>query len=345
MITVHGWDVSQQMLLSGVVQGLAYAALAAGIVLVYRASGVINFAVAAFGTTAVAFMAVLLGGGIGDWHAPYWAAFVIATAVAALTGALVEWAVIRRLADAPRLVLLVATIGIAQVLLLVVLLLPDVTEGGFVAPLLDWTWTVSPELLIQGRESSVLIVIPALVLALAVFLTRTRSGLMVRAAAANPDKARLVGIRVFRTSSAVWAISAGFAAVAAIALAPVRGVSIAGAAAAGGALSYQLLLRALVVALIARMSSLPVTLLAGIGVGVVEVILQQNVAPSDLGVTELWLFAATLVVVLVFSRLARRRTTADGSSRMSHRRARVPTARRGGRATSDGSECPRCSPR
>jgi branched-subunit amino acid ABC-type transport system permease component len=66
VITVHGWDVSQQMLLSGVVQGLAYAVLAAGIVLVYRASGVINFAVAAFGTTAVAFMAVLLGSRRGD---------------------------------------------------------------------------------------------------------------------------------------------------------------------------------------------------------------------------------------------------------------------------------------
>ena len=305
MITVHGWDVSQQMLLSGIVQGLAYAALGAGIVLVYRASGVINFAVAAFGTTAVAFMAVLLGGGVAGWHAPFWLAFVIATVVAALVGALAEWAVIRRLAAAPRLVLLVATIGIAQVLLLVALLLPDVTEGGFFPPLLDWTWTASPELLVQGRETSVIVVIPLLVLALAVFLTRTRTGLMVRAAAANPDKARLVGIRVFRTSSVVWAISAAFAAVAAIALAPVRGVSIAGASAAGGTLSYQLLLRALVVALIARMRSLPVTLLAGIGVGIVEVILQQNVDPSDLGVTELWLFVATLVIVLVFSQLSR----------------------------------------
>ena len=65
VITLHGWDVSQQMLLSGIVQGLAYAVLGAGIVLVYRASGVINFAVAAFGTTALAFMAVLLGGGVG----------------------------------------------------------------------------------------------------------------------------------------------------------------------------------------------------------------------------------------------------------------------------------------
>ena len=216
-----------------------------------------------------------------------------------------EWAVIRRLAHAPRLVLLVATIGVAQVLLLVALLLPDVVEGGFFPPLLDWTWTVSPELLIQGRELSVLVIVPVLVLALAVFLTRTRTGLMVRAAAANPDKARLVGIRVFHTSGVVWAIAAAFAAVAAIALAPVRGVNIAGAAAAGGALSYQLLLRALVVALIARMRSLPVTLVAGIGVGIIEVVLQQNVDPSDLGVTEVWLFAATLVIVLVFSRLSR----------------------------------------
>ncbi|HEY3669770.1 MAG TPA: ATP-binding cassette domain-containing protein [Acidimicrobiia bacterium] len=305
MITVHGWDVSQQMLLSGIVQGLAYAVLGAGIVLVYRASGVINFAVAAFGTTALAFMAVLLGGGVADWHQPFWLAAVLATIAAALAGSVAEWAVIRRLADAPRLVVLVATIGIAQVLLLVALLLPDVLEGGFFPPLLDWTWTASPELLVQGRDWSVLVVIPVLVLLLGAFLTRTRMGLMVRASAANPDKARLVGIRVFRTANVVWAISGALAAVAAIALAPVRGVSLAGAAAAGGALSYQLLLRALVVALVARMRSLPIALVAGIGVGIVEVILQQNVDPSDLGVTELCLFLATLVIVLVFSRLSR----------------------------------------
>jgi ABC-type branched-subunit amino acid transport system ATPase component/ABC-type branched-subunit amino acid transport system permease subunit len=304
VITVHGWDVSQQMLLNGIVQGLAYAVLAAGIVLVYRASGVINFAVAAFGTTALAFMAVLLGGGIGDWHAPFWIAFVLAVLAAAAAGSVAEWAVIRRLANAPRLVVLVATIGIAQVLLLIAVLLPDVLAGGFFPPLVDWTWTASPELLVQGREWSVLIVVPVLVLLLAAFLTRTRTGLMVRAAAANPEKARLVGIRVFRTANVVWAISAALAAVAAVALAPVRGVSLAGAAAAGGALSYQLLLRALVIALIARMRSLPVALAAGIAVGIVEVILQQNVDPSDLGVTELWLFVATLVIVLAFSRRA-----------------------------------------
>ena len=350
MITLHGWEISQQMLLSGIVQGLAYAVLGAGIVLVYRASGVINFAVAAFGTTALAFMAVLLGGGVADWHPPFWLAAVLATAAAALVGSLAEWAVIRRLADAPRLVVLVATIGIAQVLLLVALLLPDVLAGGFFPPLLDWTWTASPELLVQGRDWSVLVVIPVLVLLLGVFLTRTRTGLMVRASAANPEKARLVGIRVFRTANVVWAISAALAAVAAIALAPVRGVSLAGAAAAGGALSYQLLLRALVVALVARMRSLPIALVAGIGVGIVEVILQQNVDPSDLGVTELWLFVATLVIVLVFSRLSQRSgqvaaTTVAGRSPRRPRCARRPTADHGGRATAGGSVWSRCSAR
>ena len=108
---------------------------------------------AAFGTTALAFMAVLLGGGVADWRPPFWVAFVIATVAAALAGSLAEWAVIRRLADAPRLVVLVATIGIAQVLLLVALLLPDVIEGGFFPPLLDWTWTASPELLRAGSRT------------------------------------------------------------------------------------------------------------------------------------------------------------------------------------------------
>ena len=210
MITLHGWDVSQQMLLSGVVQGLAYAVLGAGIVLVYRANGVINFAVAAFGTTAVAFMAVLLGGGIGGWHAPYLGSRSCSPpSRRRCVGALVDWAVIRRLADAPRLVLLVATIGIAQVLLLVALLLPDVTEGGFFTPLLDWSWTASPELLLQGRDPSVLVVIPVLVLAArGVPHPHPHGPDGAGARPPTPTRRGLVGIRVFRTADVVWAISA-----------------------------------------------------------------------------------------------------------------------------------------
>ena len=53
MIDVHGWDISQQMVLTGAVVGLSYSAIAAGLILVYRANGIINFAVVAFGAVAL----------------------------------------------------------------------------------------------------------------------------------------------------------------------------------------------------------------------------------------------------------------------------------------------------
>ena len=83
---------------------------------------------------------------------------------------LLEVVVIRRLADAPRLVLLMATIGIAQLLGFAVLvfaeLLPDVPPGGDFPTLVpqDWSWQVTKDLLI-GREISVLIAVPILVVA------------------------------------------------------------------------------------------------------------------------------------------------------------------------------------
>ena len=334
MITLHGWEISQQMLLSGIVQGLAYAVLGAGIVLVYRASGVINFAVAAFGTTALAFMAVLLGGGVADWHPPFWVAAVLATVAAALAGSLAEWAVIRRLADAPRLVVLVATIGIAQVLLLVALLLPDVIAGGFFPPLLDWTWTASPELLVQGRDWSVLVVIPVLVVLL---------GGVPHPHPHGPDGARVGGEPRQGAPRGHPRVPHRQRGVGDLGRARGGGGDHVGAGARrvagrrrgrGWRAQLPVAPARAVVALLARMRSLPIALVAGIGVGIVEVILQQNVDPSDLGVTELWLFLATLVIVLVFSRLSRGIDDGGWKVTRRHRCARSTPTARGGRATS-----------
>ncbi len=129
MITVHGWDISQQMVMTGAVIGLSYSAIAAGLILVYRANGIINFAVVAFGAVALGAFGVLTEHGWGLWPC-----LLVAVPFAALAAMLLEVAVIRRLADAPRLVLLMATIGIAQLLGFAVLafaeLLPDVPPGG-----------------------------------------------------------------------------------------------------------------------------------------------------------------------------------------------------------------------
>ncbi|HEX4528106.1 MAG TPA: hypothetical protein VIA11_01730, partial [Acidimicrobiia bacterium] len=182
MIHVHGWDISQQMVLTGAVIGLSYSAIAAGLILVYRASGIVNFAVVAFGAVALGLFGLLT-----EHRWGFWPCLIVSVPFAALVAMAVEVLIIRRLehppsghgTGAPRLVLLMATIGIAQLLGFLILifadLLPDVPPGGDFPTLVpkDWSWQVSPELQVTAREISVLIAVPILVVLLAWIMTRT----------------------------------------------------------------------------------------------------------------------------------------------------------------------------
>jgi ABC-type branched-subunit amino acid transport system ATPase component/ABC-type branched-subunit amino acid transport system permease subunit len=327
MIHVHGWDISQQMVVTGAVVGLSYSAIAAGLILVYRANGIINFAVVAFGAVALGAFGVLTEHG---WS--LWPCLLVAVPFAALSAMLLEIAVIRRLAAAPRLVLLMATIGIAQLLGFAVLLfaelLPEVPPGGDFPTLVprDWSWQVTDDLLVTAREISVLIAVPILVLLLALFMTRTRLGLMVRAAASNAEKSRLMGIPVARTSTVVWGIAAAFTATTIIVLAAVQFVTPLGAAngTAQLTLGYPVLVKALLIAMIARMRVLWLTIPVGIALGVVEVIFQQNVQGIDANVFALWLFVATLVVVLTMTRGTRVAAEAQSSWKLAGRVKPLP---------------------
>jgi ABC-type branched-subunit amino acid transport system ATPase component/ABC-type branched-subunit amino acid transport system permease subunit len=327
MIHVHGWDISQQMVVTGAVVGLSYSAIAAGLILVYRANGIINFAVVAFGAVALGAFGVLTEHGWGLWPC-----LLVAVPVAALAAMVLEVLVIRRLADAPRLVLLMATIGIAQLLGFAVLvfaeLLPDIPPGGDFPTLVpkDWSWQVTKDLLIGAREISVLIAVPILVVLLALFMTRTRLGLMVRAAASNSEKSRLMGIPVARTSTAVWGIAAAFTAVTIIVLAAVQFVTPLGAAngTAQLTLGYPVLVKALLIAMIARMRILWLTIPVGMAVGIIEVIFQQNVQGIDANVFALWLFVATLVVVLTLPRSMRAATETSSAWKLSGRVKPLP---------------------
>ena len=120
-----------------------------------------------------------------------------------------EALVIRRFFRSSRLVLSVATIGLAQVLAGLGLLLPgwfgvDLPPQSFPAPI-DVSFTVEP-LRFGGNDVVALIVVPVAFVGLALFL-RTRLGLAVRACADDVDRAALVGIPVRRVHSVVWAIA------------------------------------------------------------------------------------------------------------------------------------------
>jgi ABC-type branched-subunit amino acid transport system permease subunit/ABC-type branched-subunit amino acid transport system ATPase component len=294
-------EVSQQTLFQGVVFGLVYAVLAAGFVLVYRSTGVLNFAQGEIGAFGVALFALFtVGYGIN-----YWLALALAVAASAVIGAVIELTVVRRLFEAPRLVLLIATLGVAQLLLYFRFELPDIgSSGGFPLPF-EGRWEVG-DIVILPRELLVLVVAPLAIAALALFMTRTPFGLAVRASASNPDTARVYGISVKRTSTIVWVIAAAFAALTAILVAPLLGVTPGSIVRAGeAAIGPALLVRALVVSLIARMRSLPATIAGGIAVGVAEAVIRANVPGDDQSIVDVYLFLATLVLVLFVVRSGR----------------------------------------
>ena len=296
MIEFLGITIGQQSLAFGLVTGLTYAAFAAGFVLIYRSTGVLNFAHGEVGAFGVALFVLLLA----QYGLNWWLSFVLALAACAAIGMAIELIVIRRLFTSPRLVVLIATIGVGQIVLFAKFKLPNVVAPGPISSPFKAVWTPTDHIRLQARELIVLAVIPVLIAALAWFISRTRFGLAVRASASNADTARVYGTSPRRTSTIVWSISGAFAAATAIFLAPLQGINSAQAGTA--AIAEPLLLRVLVVSLLARMRSLWGTLIAGIGVGVSEQLIRSNVDSANRSVVDVYLFLAVLVVVLLVVR-------------------------------------------
>jgi branched-chain amino acid transport system permease protein len=275
------------IVVAGVIVGTVTALLAMGLILIYKTSRFINFAYASMGSLAgVTAIGLHLEKGV-----PFFAALPIGVAIGVLTGALVEL-VVRRFRHTSRLILTVASIGIAQILSVIEAAIAFrglgfvSLTGGFKIPL-DLQLDLGVKTLF-GDEILIMLVIPPVLAGLAWFLLRTDVGVAVRAAAENEDRALLLGIPIRRLSTIVWMVAGGLAALTFVLKAPFSGVT-PGLASAGPLL----LLPALAAAVVARMESLPVAFVAGIGLGVMEAIIGWN-TPGSPTVQ----YVAFLVVIL-----------------------------------------------
>jgi ABC-type branched-subunit amino acid transport system ATPase component/ABC-type branched-subunit amino acid transport system permease subunit len=291
-------QVTWQTFVTGICFGLIYAALGSGIVLLYRSTGVINFAQAEMG----AFSAALMGLLVLNYKVPYWLAFLAAIASGALVGIVVESTVVRRLFTAPRIVLFIATLGVGVLLRLAVTQLPQIKGSGFPLPFkLAKAWHIAKSFDIRERELTVIVLVPIVIILLGLLLSKTRLGLAMRSSADNPDTARLYGVSAKRTSSVVWALSGGFAALSAILTIPMRGLSASQLVLGTEGFSTDILLMSLLVALLARLRSIPLTIGAGIVVGVCEQLVRKA-AGRNTGLIGLVVFLAVLGVVLFLGR-------------------------------------------
>src|SRR4051812_7621782 len=288
------FDIPRQVVFSGFVNGATYGIIAVGIVLIYRSSRVINLAVAEMGGLAAALLARM----VINWNVPYWVAFAACIVVGGAVGWAVERGVIRRLFEAPRVIVTVATIGVAQLLLFLQFELPQPSHFTSFPTPLHTSWKVVG-VVVRGEHLVILIVVPLLTAAIAYFLNRTKHGVAVRASAPTPDAARLAGISVRRMSSLVWVVAGMLAAVATILSAPITTTTSGDVLTLGPGL----LVRVLVAAVIARMVSPSIALVTGIAIGVGEAVLYYN-RPNDHGILDL---ALLVVLLLALIPLARRR--------------------------------------
>jgi branched-chain amino acid transport system permease protein len=254
----------------GIIYGTVNALLAIGLILIYRTNRFVNFAYASMGSL-FGFLAITLHLEY-DW--PYFLVLPVAVVCGVLLGAVVEIGVIRRFRDSSRLVATVASIGLAQLLGFIELLVigeimkKPLFQSGFNVPI-SFSLDIGNKTLI-GDEVLIVAVVPFIIAGLAWFLLRTDAGVAVRAAAENADRALLLGIPIRRLSTIVWALAGGLATLTFMLKAP-----FAGAAPSAGQ-GITILLPALAAAVVARMESLPIAFGAGIGLGIMESVVSWN---------------------------------------------------------------------
>ncbi len=291
-MTMLATVVTPQVIFDGLVQGFVYALLALSIVLIYRSTKVINFAVGNMGLVGAGLLVIC----DVNYGFPFWISFVLALLLGTVYGVVVELVVIRRLFRAPRVIVLVATIGVAQLSLALLNAYPDLLGTGKPFPVpISTVWRVG-DLRIGGPQALIIIVVPLVAFALGFFLNRTLLGRTVKASAGHPDLARLSGISPKVMSTVVWAIG-GF--VATLSMILIGGLE--GSVSSLQALGPNTLLRALIAAVIARFSSFRTAVIAALCIGVGQALLRFNFTDQS-GLVDFVLLIVVLVTVWLQSR-------------------------------------------
>jgi branched-chain amino acid transport system permease protein len=272
----------------GLFQGAVYGLLAVGIVLVYKAKRVFNFAQGEFGgVAAFTAYAIVVGAGL-----PYWAGVLGGLAAAVATGLIVERAIVRPLESSSRTIMLVALVGVALFTIAIIVLvgqpiprvMPPLVDGG------------GANILGAGilPQQLILMAVLAVLAAAMAWFFKTDLGLAVLASSQDTRAAQVVGISPVAVSRLVWGMAALLGGIAGLLYAPV-GIFTP------GFMTLTMLVPAFAAAVLGGMTSLPGAFIGGLAIGVVQnlgiyYLGQQLKVP---GAAELGVFALLMLVLLI----------------------------------------------
>jgi len=208
-------DFFLQVIISGITLGSLYALVGIGFVIIYKATGVLNFAQGEMIMLGAMFALVLYM----DQKMPYLPAVLSAIALAALLGILFEVFIYRWLFNAPEATVILATVAVAQMIRAGVRMVRGQEVSRFpsflsLKPFSILGITVTP------LGLGIIGIVFLLVLLLLAFFSRTRIGLGMKATSENRSAAAVVGINLPFNFALIWGLASGLAAVAGVLLAP-----------------------------------------------------------------------------------------------------------------------------
>lgn len=271
-----------QQIIEGLSAGAVYAALALAIVLIFRGTGMLNFAqgeMAMFGT--------YLAWQLIAWGIPLAGAVAVALVLSFVGGALIERLVIRPIEGADELTVTIVTLGLFLGINSVAVwiwtsLVKDFPPMFSGAPLRFGDVTV-------GRQSMGILAVTLVAFALLFALFRhTSLGLSMRAVADNPESSRLAGISVGRTTMVSWGLASVLGTLAGVLVVPKLFLE--------PNVLFSVLLYAFAAAALGGMDSFGGAIVGGLSVGVIESLAGAYVVPADMKAV---LALGIIVVVLL----------------------------------------------
>src|SRR5580765_3213887 len=287
--------------LGGLMVGMLYALVALGFVLIFKASGVFNFA-----QGAMVLFAALAMARFSEW-VPQWTgienrwfanitAFVLAGVVLFVVAWAIERLVLRHLVNQEGATLLLATLGIAYFIdglgqTLFGSNIYKIDIGLPKEPIFAFDSLFQGGILINKEDLIAAAIAAALVLALSLFFQKTSTGRALRAVADDHQAAQSIGIPLGRIWVIVWCVAGVVALVAGMIWGSKLGVQFSLATVA---------LRALPVVILGGLTSVPGAILGGLVIGVGEKLSEVYLGPYVGGGIEIWFAYALALVFLLF---------------------------------------------
>jgi len=291
-----------ETLLGGLMAGMLYSLVALGFVLIYKASGVFNFA-----QGAMVLFAALAMARFAEW-VPLWTgisdnrlvttsiAFILAGVVMFLVAWTVERLVLRHLVNQEGTTLLMATLGIAYLLDGVgqTIFGSDIYKidiGMPKEPILAFESTFPGGIMINKEDLIAAVIAAGLVILLTLFFQKTSTGRALRAVADDHQAAQSIGIPLDRIWVVVWCVAGVVALVAGMIWGSKLGVQFTLSTVA---------MRALPVVILGGLTSVPGAILGGLVIGVGEKLSEVFLGPYVGGGIEIWFAYVLALIVLLF---------------------------------------------